>query len=162
MKNVDFKTSNYFSWHVHAMAAGLVIIALVVFAKSILGGFAILLVCAIIFTTHYRLKIDFEKKEYRDYLWIFGLKDGKKYSFDALAYFFIKTNRVSQTMGLKAANTTVVKEVYDAYLKFSDDEKLHVISSNTKAKILKKLIPVAENLNIKILDYTDGEAKVIS
>jgi hypothetical protein len=144
------------------MAAGLLVIALVVFEKSILGGLAILLLCAIIFTTHYRLKVDLNKKEYRDYLWILGLKDGKQYSFDTLEYFFIKKNTVSQTMGLKAANTTVVKEVYDSYLKFSDEEKLHILSSGSKENIIKKLMPVSNSLNIKILDYTDGEAKVIS
>lgn len=161
MSIIDFKTSNYFSWHVHAMAAGLLIIALVIIEKSILGGLAILLLCAIIFTTHYRLRIDLDKREYRDYLWILGLKDGKKYSFVAIEYFFIKKNTVSQTMGLKAANTTIAKEVYDAYLKFSEEEKLHVVTANRKDKIVKKLVPVSTSLNIKILDYTDGEAKLI-
>jgi hypothetical protein len=162
MNIVNFKTSNYFSWHVHVTAVCLIFIALAVLQESILGGLAILLLCAIIFTTHYRLQIDLDKKEYRDYLWILGLKDGKKYSFEGLEYFFIKRNNVSQTMGLKAATTTVVKEVYDAYLKFSDEEKLHVMTAANKDSILKKLLPVSKSLSIKMLDYTDGEPKVLS
>lgn len=68
---------------------------------------------------------------------------------------------MSQTMGLKAATTTVVKEVYDAYLKFSDEEKIHVLTANHKDKIITKLHPVSKALKIDLVDYTIGEAKVL-
>lgn len=161
MKKIDFKTSPFFSWHVQLAAIGLLVIGVVVFEKSILGGSIIFLACVLIYTTHYRLHIDLDKKVYRDYLWIMGLKDGKLRTFHTLSYFFIKKNKVSQTMGLKAATSTVVKEVYDAYLKFSDEEKIHVLTANDKNKIITKLHPVSKTLQIDLVDYTDGEAKVI-
>jgi hypothetical protein len=161
MKTIDFKTSPFFSWHVQIAAIGFMVIGVIVFEKSILGGSIIFLACVLIYTTHYRLHIDLDKKVYREYLWIMGLKDGKLRNFHALLYFFIKKNKVSQTMGLKAANTTVVKEVYDTYLKFSDEEKIHILTANQKDKIITKLHPISRALLIDLVDYTDGEAKVV-
>lgn len=146
---MDFRTSNYFSWHVHVLAVCLIFIALTVFQESIWGGLAILVPCAIIFTTHYRLQINLDNNEYRDYLWILGLKDGKPHRFEKLEYFFIKINNVSQTMGLKAANTTVVKQVCDVYLKFSDDEKLHVMTANRKEIIVKNFYQLPKAWTLK-------------
>ncbi len=161
MRSIDFKTAPFFSWHVQVAAIGLLVIGVVIFDKSMLGASIIFLACILIYTTHYRLHIDLDKKVYRDYLWIMGLKDGKLCNFHDLSYFFIKKNKVSQTMGLKAATTTVVKEVYDAYLKFSDEEKIHVLTANHKENIVAKLHPISKTLQIDLVDYTDGEAKVV-
>lgn len=161
MSPTDFKTDNYFSWHVRVMAIGVLPVAIMLLEKSVLGSLALLFISVVIFTTHYRLSLDFSKKVYREYLWILGMKDGKPHRFDDLAYFFIKKNISSQTMGLKAATTTVVKEVYDAYLKFSNEEKLHITTTNHKHKLIDKLRPISKQLKIEILDYTEGEVNVI-
>lgn len=123
-------------------------------------GILTLSICAFIFTTHYRFRIDLVKKEFQDYLWILGLRQGATVRYEKMEYFFIKKSNVSQTMGLKAATTTVHKEVFDAYLKFSEKEKVFIVSQNSKEKLLSQLHPMATSLQVQIIDYTEGNAVI--
>jgi hypothetical protein len=56
---------------------------------------------------------------------------------------------------------TVQKMVFDGYLKFSDDQKIHIATRDDKDRLLKKLQPISNQLNIRIIDYTQGEPIVI-
>jgi hypothetical protein len=104
---------------------------LVVFQQPVIG-LIILLISLIVFTTHYRLTVNFDTKEYHDYVWILGLKNGVKGRFETIEYLFIKKNKVSQTMNLKSLSSTIRKDVYDGYLKFSDKDKIHLLTNDSK------------------------------
>jgi hypothetical protein len=162
MKIHDFKTSTYFPWHVKLVGSALVIIAGSMLTMGMwIGGTLILLVSVIILTTHYRVRVDFDNKTYRDYLWILGMKSGDKKSFETIEYIFLKESRESQTMGLRAANTTIHTSVYDAYLKFSEAKKIHLITKNRKEDLIKIIRPIAHNQKTDIIDYTEGDPRVI-
>lgn len=161
MRVYNFKTSGYFPWHVMAVAILVAFLAFMFLSESILGSVTMLLVSTVILTTHYRLRIDFDKKEFHDYLWIAGFKSGYKGTFESPEYIFIKRSHVSQTMGLKAATSTIRKEVYDAYLKFSEDEKVHLLTKDNKKNLISKLRSIANTLQVKIIDHSEGEARII-
>jgi hypothetical protein len=163
MKNIyDFNTSSYFPWHVKLVGGGLVIIGIVILSMGMfIGGPLVLLVSTIIFTTHYRVHVNFDTNMYHDYLWILGMKSGSKNSFEKIEYIFIKESRQSQTMGLRATNTTVHKSVYDAYLKFSETNKIHLITKDEKKDVIVMLRPIADKLKTDIIDYTEGEPHII-
>jgi hypothetical protein len=78
------------------------------------------------------------------------------HSFDQIQYLFIKKTKVSQTLNSRASSNTIQKELYDGYLKFSEDDKLHVITLENKGALVKRLRPIAHLLSIKIVDYTAG------
>jgi hypothetical protein len=115
----------------------------------------------VVFTTHYRLAINLEDKTFQDYVWVLGMKMGGIEDFKSIEYLFIKKNQVSQTMHLKVASSTVRKDVYDAYIKFSETQKIHLLTADKKRTLLERLGPIAKNLNIKMIDYSEGEAQEI-
>lgn len=156
MKTLDFKTSGYFPGTFIFTAVILCIVAVPVIFMNVIAGLIMLLVSVIIFTTHYRFAIDFEHKVFHDHVWILGFRSGEKRKFERIEYLFIKTNKVSQTMSLKVASTTITKEVYDGYIKFSEDEKVHLISKDSKKDLIAKLRPISNALNIKVIDYSGG------
>ncbi|MEM9341398.1 MAG: hypothetical protein AAGA66_21900, partial [Bacteroidota bacterium] len=49
---------------------------------------------------------------------------------------------------------TVRNREYNAYLKFEDGNKLHLLTKKDKSKLIKKVTEVAEFLQSPITDYT--------
>ena len=125
--------------------------------KSVIIGLIILLTSVVIFTTHYRLKINFNNHEFHDYLWIMGLKNGEKGKFQSIEYIFIKKSKVSQKMNSRASTTTIRREVYDGYLKFSEKDKIHLMTEDNKDTLIKKLNLISAKLQTKIIDYSEED-----
>lgn len=157
MVNFDLRLSRYFAnqW----LFVGLLLMAtgVILIFKVLLVGVIFTLMSTLIMTTHYRLAINFDDKSYHDYVWLFGLKFGDKGIFENVEYIFIKKNKVSQTMNSRGSSTTIRKGEYDAYLKFSEKNKIHLLTSDSKKQLLKKLSEIATKCSTKIFDYSEGE-----
>jgi hypothetical protein len=158
---VDFKTSWFFSRAIFFFGVILAFLGIVGAITNLWIGVIILIVCAIIFTTHYRVSVDFDNKVFLDYVWILGARRGDLKRFEAIEYIFIKASNVSQTMHVRIASTTIRKEVFDGYLKFSEEEKIHLMTMDDKDELIQKLNPIAKKLNAIIIDYTEGETKEV-
>lgn len=157
MRIIDLKTAAYFSGMIMIAGAALILMSVIVFfVKMWLALF--LFVCGmVIFTTHYRLRIDLDKKVFFDYVWLLGMKNGEHGTFDHIEYIFIKKSNVSQTMNHRAGSNVLRKEVYDGYLKFSDVNKIHLASRDSKKDLVKQLQPLAMQLNVRVIDYSEGQ-----
>jgi hypothetical protein len=155
MQPVDFKTSSYFSGSVTILGYLLVGVALALLFVNVTGGLLSLFIGIVIFSTHYRLRIDPTSKAYHDYLWILGFKHGERGTFERIEYLFIKKSIHTQTMQLRVASTTIRKEVFDAYLKFSEREKVHLLTMDSKEQLLARLAPVAAQLKTQVIDYSE-------
>ena len=83
------------------------------------------------------------------------MRSGKKHPYVNIQYIFIKQSRESQTMGLRAANTTIHKYVYDSYLKFSETEKIHLITKDSKEDLISQLQNIAEKIGVEIVDKSE-------
>ena len=158
---IDFKTSPFFSGRIIFVGILLAVFGLFVAMKSMLAGLILFTISVLIFTTHYRLRIDFAKKVYFDYVWFLGLKNGDHGKFDRIEYLFIKKSRVSQKMNHIVISSTIQNEIYDGYLKFSDGEKIHLLTKESKDVLLEKLKMISHKLNTRIVDYSEGEPKEI-
>jgi len=162
MKVLNFKTSNYFSSSAVLLGVILLPVGLAALFANLVLAAVVLLVSTVLLTTHYRLEIDFQKMTFYDYVSFLGfLKSGEREHFDTVHYLFIKTNRVSQTLNSRVSSMTVQKTVFDGYLKFSDEQKIHIDTRDDKDKLLKKMQPISNQLNIRIIDYTHGEPVVV-
>jgi hypothetical protein len=152
----DFKTSSYFTGMPFIVGFILTPIGFILlFSPKIIIGGILLLAGIIILTTHFRVAIDKGKKEYSEYISLLGMKVSKElHSFDQIQYLFIKTKKVSQTLNSRASSRTIQKEMYDGYLKFSEDDKVHLMTFENKGALLKRLRPIARLLSTKIIDYT--------
>jgi hypothetical protein len=160
-KKVDFRTSSYFPMGVNLFG---ILIALTGLALIFSPQLIIAIICRVsgitILTTNYRLEIDFEKKLYRDYVWFLGTKNGKAERFENIEYLFVKQSKSSQRMNSLVTSKTFTKDVFDGYLKFSEQKKTHLLTKENKASLIKKLRPIADALGVKIVDYTTGNAVV--
>ncbi len=161
MKKVDFKTSGYFSGNIIFLGLAFFVVALPALFVKIGFGLILLLLSILILTTHYRLTIDFDNKVFRDYLWIMSFKNRGEQKFERIEYVFLKENRVSTTMQLRVSSSTIHKQVYDGYLKFSEEEKIHLLTKDSKKDLVAKLRDISTMLNVEIIDYTEGEPKEI-
>jgi hypothetical protein len=154
---VDFKTSRYFSGGQILVGLFLIPIATVIWMKSIVGAVLVLIVSLVILTTHYRLRLDLKNRSYHDYLWILGLRHGEKGRFDQIDYLFLKASKVSQSMHLRAASSTITKHVIDAYIRLTPDNKIHLFTRDSKHDVIVRLKELAKLLNTRVIDYTVEE-----
>lgn len=155
MQPVDVKTSPYFSGSIIILGYLLAGGGLPLLFVSLPGGFISLFTAFIIFSTHYRLRVDLNAKAYHDYLWILGFRYGERGTFENVEYLFIKKSAFTQTMRLRVASSTIRKEVYDGYLKFSEQEKIHLLTMDKKEQLLARLRPVATQLKTRVIDYSE-------
>lgn len=86
---------------------------------------------------------------------VLGFKHGERGTFEHIEYLFIKKSVLTQTMQLRVASSTIRKEVFDAYLKFSEREKIHVLTMDSKERLLATLTPVASQLKTRVIDYSE-------
>jgi hypothetical protein len=152
-ERVDFHTSLYFPQPVRAGAA---LAMLLVFLPQvhIILKFTLAVASLAVLTAHYRLRFDKRNKEYYDYVWLLGLRRGEHLRFDKIEYLFIKRNKVRQTVYSMMSSTTIHSEVYDAFLRISEDNKIHLFSSRNRDSALKRLKALSLLLGVDILDYT--------
>jgi hypothetical protein len=158
---IDVKTSPFFPWTINIMGIALVFSAGIVIFFHFLIGLALLIGSALIFTTHYRLMIDLDQRVYHDYVWIMGMKHGKPASFEKIDYLFIKKSHTVQNMYARVYTTTLRKDVYDAYLRFSETKKIHLVTRESKHRLVKQVKSLAAQLGVEVIDYTDGEGKTL-
>lgn len=156
VKPVDFRTSSYFSGPFRLAGAILLGFGVLLVFVNFYIGFGLLLAGVIALTTHYRLAIDFTRQTYHDYVWILGIRSGDKGTFESIQYIFINKSKVSRTMASRAQQTTFVSDSYDAYLKFSERDKLHLASDDSKEHLVESMRVIAQQLNCELLDYTSG------
>jgi hypothetical protein len=157
MRIIDLKTSAYFSGMIMIAGAALVLMAVIVFFVKLWLALFLFVSGIVIFTTHYRLRVDLDKRVFFDYVWILGMKSGERGTFDHIEYIFIKKSNVTQTMNHRAGSNVLRKEVYDSYLKFSDANKIHLASRDSKRDLVKQLQSLAMQLNVRIIDYSEGQ-----
>jgi hypothetical protein len=161
MNTVDFKTSAYFPWHITFGGVFLFGLGLAVLNLNVLVALALIIVGLVIITTHYRLQVDLDNKTYHDYLWIAGFKNGEKGVFHQIEYLFINKSKVKETMQLRVASSAIQREVFNGYLKFSEQDKVHLLTLDSKESLIKKIKGIASQLKVDVVDYSEGEARII-
>lgn len=153
----DFRISQYFSKQWIFFGILLMIVGIGMLFKVIIVGVILSMMSTVIITTHYRLAIDLTAKTYNDYVWLIGLRFGEKGIFEKIDYIFIKKITVSQTMNSRGSSSTIRKEMFDSFLKFSEENKIHLLTMAKKEELIEKLTKLSSKINTKILDYSDGE-----
>ena len=150
-------TQSYFGDHFYYTGWAALILAIPVIFITWYVGVIFLLTGIVVTTSHYKLSIDQNTKQIREYLLIFGMKRAveiKKYTH--LSYITIKSSRYSQQLQLRAASTVVEGTMYSAYL-ITDTGHIYLGESKRKEKISRKARGIAEKLGIEFHDLEDEE-----
>lgn len=155
MKSVDIRTASYFPGAFVFIGIIMALWVPVVAVMQIYWLMVLLLgISALLITSHHRISIDPKKKEVFDYVWILWNKTGEKVSYNKIDYIFIKENKRRQTLHSRVSSTSVSDSVYDAYLRLNNDRKIHLYQRKSKNKLIDKISPIADDLNIEWFDYT--------
>lgn len=148
-KHIDIFTQHYCPFHIIVLGAVFLIISLfTVFMIPILG-FVFLILGIILTTSHYRLVLVPANKKYREYLWIIGFQRGSVQDYDKVEYLFINKVEQNAEYGL-IARLSVRKKLYQAYLKFSNGEKVYLGESIREKNAIDKATKIADVLEVSV------------
>ena len=160
-QKIDLKISSYFPSGV-IFAGGVLLSAgfLVAAANAnITVCIVLLLIGVILTTTHYRLEINQQARQYKDYVWFLGFKNGQSERFESLDYIFIKQKKVSKNLNSRISSRTMITDAFDGYLKVDGNETIHLLTLENKKAITQRLNRIAEKLQLKVVDYSvDAES----
>jgi hypothetical protein len=151
---LDYKTQYYFEWRLAWGSAGAFGSIELLMTAHPLAGTVVLIFTILIFTTRYGFEMNPGLNYYREYLWILGFKKGKPTNFDSVDYVFLTKGKISQAMNSQISTKYVSKYVYHAYIKFNEQEKIHLLTHEDRATVVNLLQGMAKDLKCDIKDYT--------
>ena len=148
--SIDIRTQPYFPYHM--VILGIVFLLMAVFVSLMEPLISVILfILGILFiTTHYRLRIDLQKKKYRDYLWLFGFKIGRSEVLQRIEYIYLNKLRRETEYGF-VARLTSSNIYYQGYIKISNDEPLFIGESKKEDKILEKSKKLSVALDVELV-----------
>lgn len=121
----------------------------------ILLGFCIL-------TTKYVTEIDMNVKEYRDYLSMFGISFNKEIQkFKHVDRIVITKGNYSQTINTRVQSRQMDWSDYTGTVIFDRDQKLDLLTKNSKKDLLLGLKEFWEFLDVDVEDLTTNQPYVI-
>lgn len=105
----------------------------------------------------YGVEINLASKKYKEYVWLLGIKQGQYIPFQSIQYFFIKDFKVSQRVNSRIKSATFIEEEFRGFVKFDDDEKIHLLTKKNKEALIQKLKSIAQDLQVGLIDYSYGK-----
>lgn len=158
-KSLQIKTANYFPKTVRAIGAIFGIFGLTMVWTSPIIGLLFIFITVVILTTHYGFEINTSPNFFREYVWVLGYKEGKKFPFKAIEFLFIQRGHFRfLTYSLKEKELPA----YEGYLKFEGRNEVQMLTDVSKESLIAKLRNLAKPLNVEIKDYSDGNPVIIS
>ncbi len=156
---IKFTIGSYFPLQFQYLGYLLAILGIVLsFAGPVWGGLLLLFVAGAIISlfisTQYKIEIDIKNKTSRDYLWFMGYKIGKKQSYDDIEKVYMTSARVTQTLNQRSITQHLDRTEYSGFLRFSDDNKVHLGSSVNENKMRRRLQKLATSLNVDFSDLS--------
>jgi hypothetical protein len=173
MKNkIYIQLGYYFPFSMLLMAALACLAGIALLLPQPIYAIPLLLVGAFILTARYRLKINLTNQTYHDHLWIGGFMKGKKGTFKSIECLFLNKRNYRQQINSRISTMTNHGTEYNGYIRF-DTEDVHLLSNDSKAKVVGKLKKISNMLhgnilkstqvtiNATIMDYSEKTAEVI-
>jgi hypothetical protein len=155
-ESIDLHTSYFFPPFARIGAWVIVLFGvLIIDLSNIIVGLIFIVVGIFVITSQHRIKIDFGRKNYFEYMWIFGFKKGDREHFDKIEYIFVNKNKVKQTIAVRVASSSFERYDFNVYLKFSEDQKIHLLSDESKSTVFNRAQSLAERLKCDVVDRTD-------
>lgn len=159
-KKFDIKTGERFPWHFKILAVIFIVIALIIISNYPLIAAILSFLSLLIFTARGGLEIDLEKNIYREYmsfLWI--IRIGKPVKIKAVEYIFINSDTVSRKKytAHTSQSSTFKNREYNAFIKFSNGDKIKIMSRKNKQPLLEYSTALAKQMGTSLVDYTEEE-----
>lgn len=153
---VDYRTQYYFPRNVVTLGHAMIFLGAVVLTLiHWIAGVVMIGTGLLIVSVNYGIVIDSDKKWYNDYLFILGANLGKRTPYEAIEYLMISDTHKPEELPKKASRGHMAQHVFSGYIKFSDQEGVHLLSSRKKQKVMHFLQKLANELNLEIRDLSE-------
>lgn len=153
---IDIKSGALFPWQFRLIAlltaiAGLAMVNLHPWITLIL-----VVAGTLVWVSSEGTEIDVDKKTFREYTSFLFIKTGKFQHYQEIEKIYVTKSKQSQQMYTAHTTHSSVFEdvVYNAYLKFTSGEKVHLMTRKDKDKILKELGPLSKKLTLDVVDHS--------
>jgi hypothetical protein len=160
-KAFALNTGSYFEWHIKLVGVFFVLAGVAWISQNLIGGIFIIVAGLSTFFTHYHFIIDVEKKVYNDGVTIFGLRLGRTNTYENVEYLFVKPQKVTRTYHSRIQSATIKDIEFNGYVRFSENEKIHLVAAKTKQEVIDKLVPLSNYIKVQIVDYTREVTDVV-
>ena len=155
-KKIDIQYGSLFPWPFQFIAGIVFIVAASLILERTIVAIAFMMLCGLLLTASEGTEIDLAGKTFQEYKSFFFIKTGTKEEYSGMEKIFINTSKTKQQ--LYTAHTTkssIYENIeYNAFLKFDDGTKVHLLQKRKKADLLKKVNKIAAQLDVSVEDQT--------
>ena len=146
----SYTTKRYAEGFYVFVACVILFVAVLVAFVNLIVSLIIALVGILMVTSKYKLDIDLDNKTIDDYTWVLGAKtQAEHFRFQQLFYIYLTKKKFTQQMNARSQSAVRKGIQYTAYLK-SDKDNHYLGESENETKLLAKVQPIANDLNLKV------------
>lgn len=155
-EDIDIRFDYLVPWHFRLVGVALVIVAIAGFMVNPLLAILFIAVGVFLVTSYSGTVLNRSNNTYKEYNTYFFIKSADEQTHSGIEKIFINPGKLSQK--IYTAHTlnsqTFENVIYNAYIKFNNGEKIQLLQSKDKAKLMKELDAIAEFMNTSIQDNT--------
>lgn len=153
---IDIKSGSLFPWQFRIVAVLVIIAAIAIILDHFWVSSVLILAGVFALVSNEGTEVDVNNQTYREYTSFFFVKTGKFSPYSGAEKIFLTKGKRSQQMYTAHTTHSSVFEnvVYNAYLKLSSGEKIHLLTGKDKDRVIKRLVPLSTGLNVEITDHT--------
>jgi len=122
--------------------------------SSPIYGVLLMIAGSIVLTARYRLEINLTQQTFHDYLWIAGFRKGEKSNFQNIEFLFVNKRNYRQQINSRVSTMTKYGVEYNGHIRFDTDD-VHLLSSDSKAQVVRKLKKISGKLKGNIVTSTN-------
>lgn len=155
-KKVNVRYGSLFPWPFQLIAGIVLIIAIsLVFERTVIA-IAFIIVSGFVLTASEGTEIDLASKTFLEYKSFYFIKSGTRESFSGMEKIFINTSKSRQQMYTAHTTKSSIYEniEYNAFLKFDDGTKVHLLKKRKKDDLVKRIRDIAAKLGVPVEDHT--------
>jgi hypothetical protein len=155
-KKIDVRFGSLFPWPFLLIAGILLVVGLSLIGERTLVALALIIICGFVLTSSEGTEINLSAKNFTEYKSFFFIKSGTRKTYSSMEKIFINTSKTRQQLYTAHTTKSSIFEnlEYNAFLKFTDGTKVHLLKKRKKEDLLKKIDNLAKALNVQVEDHT--------
>lgn len=153
---IDIKFGSLLPWQFRVVSVGAIVVAFAILQNYWWVSLLIIVTSFFILVSHEGTEIDTVNKTFRSYTSFFFFKTGEFEKYSDVERIFVNSGNQSMKMytAHTSLSTTVTEKVYNAYIKFSHGEKVHLLTSKSKQEITTKLTPLINKMGVPLVEVS--------
>ena len=157
---IDIRCGRLFPFQFQVIAIVFLIGSVATFYLNPVIALLLILISVVILTAHEGTEINSSARTYREYNSFLFIRSGQHKKYSGIEKIFINSEKVSQKMYTPhTLDSSTFRHInYNAWLKFDNGVKVHLMSKKDKEALLGMLGKIAMFLNTSVVDAT-GETE---